>query len=211
MPAIAEAKGQSLPATQWLGWAIAASLWGHYASSSDARAQSDAVSASKGDMLGLFDAVKASARRVDSLIPDVDELTANVPSAAGVALASMIWLMRTRAASFPSGKLLVGRTEPVELHGLFPRAALDDLGWRDSTTSHDRLGNLALLLRSDIEAVEGKLPREVFGAQDPEVLTQHGIPREPRLWEVPRYAEFCLAREKAQAGMIIDLMRSYGL
>ena len=68
-----------------------------------------------------------------------------------------------------------------------------------------------MLLRSDVEAIGGSLPREIFGAQDPELLTQHGIPLEPRLWEVPRYADFCQAREKAQAGMIIDLLRSYGL
>jgi hypothetical protein len=44
-PAVSHAKGKGISPDQWLGWAIVASLWGHYAGSSETTAQSDAKSA----------------------------------------------------------------------------------------------------------------------------------------------------------------------
>lgn len=211
VPAIAFAKGQKVPSTTWLGWAIAASLWSHYGSTAETRAQSDAVLAANGQTFELFEAVKRSARRLDTLIPDVDDLTGNVPNASGVLLGLLIWLARTRAQSFPSGKPLLGAGEPVEVHSLFPRAALDDLGWSDRSTAHDRLGNLTLLLRSDVEALGAKMPRAALPKLGADALEQHGIPSEPSLWEVPRYAHFCTKREQALAAFLIDLLKSYGV
>ncbi|MBI3180638.1 MAG: DUF262 domain-containing protein [Myxococcales bacterium] len=210
VPAVAEASGQRLPATQWLGWAIAASLWGHYGASAETHAQADAQLASQGRMLDLFDRVKAHARRVETLIPEPEDFVQNVPLESGVALALLVYLMRTRARSFPSGRPL-GASEPVEMAALFPRNALDQLPYRDSSVSPDRLGNLALLSRADTEAIRGRLPREYLPECGKEELEQHGVPAASALWEVPRYSEFCLSREKAMAGAVIDLLRSYGV
>jgi len=211
VPAVSFAMGEKIPATTWVGWAVAASLWSHYGSSAETRAQADAAAAEAGQTFELFEAVKRSARRLDSLIPDVDDITGNVPNAAGVLLGLLVWLARTKAVSFPSGRPLLGGGEPVEVHGLFPRRALDDLGWSDRSTAHDRLGNLTLLFRSDVELLSSKLPRDVLPKVSPEALEQHGIPKEPHRWEVPRYAEFCTAREKALAAYLIDLMKSYSV
>ena len=211
VPAVAFAKGQKVPATTWLGWAIAASLWSHYGSSAETRAQADATLAASGQTFELFEAVKKSARRLDTLIPDVDDITGNVPNTSGVLLGLLVWLARTKAQSFPSGRALVGAGEPIEAHGLFPRAALDDLGWSDRSTAHDRLGNLTLLLRRDAAALTDNLPRATLAKVSPEALGQHAIPPDPQLWEVPRYAQFCTAREKGLAAFLIDLLKSYGV
>lgn len=211
VPAVSFAAGEKIPSTTWLGWAIAASLWSHYGSSAETRAQADAAAAEAGQTFELFEAVKKSARRLDTLIPDTEDITGNVPNAAGVLLGLLVWLARTKAVSFPSKRPLLGGGEPVEVHGLFPRAALDDLGWSDRSTAHDRLGNLTLLFRSDVERVSGRLPRAVLGEVPAEVLEQHGIPKEPQMWEVPRYAQFCTTRERALATFLVDLLKSYAV
>jgi hypothetical protein len=211
VPAIAHAKGHKLGPTQWLGWAISVSLWSHYGSSAETRAQLDAQLAEKGRLLDLFDAVKHSARRLDTLIPDAEDFTSNVPATAGVMLGLLVFLARTRARSFPSGRELLSLAEPLEVHPLFSRAALDDLGWRDRTTAHDRIGNLTLLFRSDAEGLGSALPRAALPKIDPHIVAEHGISPDKQLWEVPRYAAFCEARELALARFLIDLLRSYGV
>ncbi len=209
-PAVAAATGHKLVATQWLGWTVAASLWGHYQTSSETRAQVDARLAAQGQTLELFEHVKKTARRGESLIPDADDFIQNVPLESGVLLALLVYLMRTKAASLPSGAPL-NSGEPVMLWPLVPRAAVDQLPYRDSTTAPDRLGNLALLLRSDAESLAGKLPRQYLARCDPALLAVHGISADPKLWELPRYPDFCLAREQALASRVIDLLRSYGV
>lgn len=210
-PAVAFARGQKISATQWLGWAISASLWGHYGASSETRAQADAKLAAEGKLLELYDSVKASARRVESLVPDEDDLVRNVPLEAGVMLALLIFLAKTRAKSFPSGRLIAEQGEPIEVHQLFPRAALDRFAYRDSSNAPERLGNLTLLFRSDIENLKGRLPSEYLPKCNEEDLVQHGIPTQKKPWELARYAEFCVQREKAMARAVVDLLRSYGV
>ena len=99
----------------------------------------------------------------------------------------------------------------MKLWPLFPRAAEDQLPYRDSTTAPDRLGNLALLLRSDAESLAGQLPRQYLARCHSALLDVLCVPADARLWELPRYAEFCLAREQALAKRVIDLLRSYGV
>ncbi|MFL5319760.1 MAG: DUF262 domain-containing protein [Myxococcaceae bacterium] len=210
-PAVASASGHKLVPTQWIGWAIAASLWGHYNSSVESRAHADAKLASEGKTLELFDRVKAHARRAESLCPDPEDFIQNVPLESGVMLAQLVYLMRTKARSFPSGAELRSQKDTVVVHPLTPRAAIDQLPWRDSSTSADRLGNLTILLRSDADQLAEKRPRDYLPSCDPEVLAEHGIPTERGLWELPKYPEFCLAREKAMAQAVLDLLRSYGV
>ncbi len=210
VPAVAEARGAKVGATSWLGWAVAASLWGHYGSTAETRAQADAKLAAEGRVLDLFDRIKAHARRAETLVPDVEDFVQNVPLESGVPLAQLVYLTRTKASSFPSGRPLASG-ERVEVVHLVPRSALDQLPWRDGTVSPDRLGNLALVLESDAALLAGKLPRAWLPSCDAALLEQHGIPRDMALWELPRYPDFCLKREQAMAGAVIDLLRSYGV
>ena len=62
------------------------------------------------------------------------------------------------AHSFPSGKLLTGAHEPLEVHQIFPRASLDRYPDRDNEYVPDRLGNLTLLVRSDNEHIGETAP-----------------------------------------------------
>jgi hypothetical protein len=209
--AVAEARHREITATQWLGWVIAASLWGHYESGAETRAQADAKLAAEGKLLELYQSLQSHARRVQTLIPDAEELTHHVPLESGVALAMRVYLTKTRARSFPSGQPLAGQAQPLELHSLFPRFALDKLAYRDSTTAPDRIGNLTLLCRADSEALREKLPADFLTSCEAQDLEQHGIPAQQRLWDTHQYDAFCLFREKAIAGQISDLLRTFGV
>lgn len=211
VPAVAAGSGQKLGLTSWLGWAIAASLWGHYGASAETHAQADAKLAAEGRLLDLYDRIKAHARRVETLVPDPEDFIQNVPLESGVMLALLVYLTRTHARSFPSGNPLASKGEPIEATKLVPRSALDQFPWRDGSVSPDRLGNLALLLRADAESLAGRLPREYLAQCAKGDLEQHGIPTDRALWELPRYPDFCLAREKAMAQAVIDLLRAYGV
>lgn len=210
-PAVAHARGQKIGATQWMGWAIAASLWGHYGTSAESRAQADAKLAAQGRVLDLMESVKAFARRAETLVPEEEDFLHSVPLESGVLLALLVYLVKTHARSFPSGRELGTYAEPIVLHPIFSRAQLDQFAWRDSSNAPDRLGNLTLLFRSDAEALGSGLPSQVLPHQDLDTLVQHGIPVQGRPWELARYAEFCDARERSMARAIRDLLRGYGV
>ncbi len=63
---------------KWIGWALAASLWGHHAGNAETKAQNDATFAAQGAIDELFQFVKTQAKRPDSAIPQEDDLTENV-------------------------------------------------------------------------------------------------------------------------------------
>ena len=210
-PAIAAAQGAGINADFWLGWAIAASLWGHYAGASETKAQSDAKLADEGQTAKLFDSVKSHAKRTESLIPDEDDLTENVVLEAGVLLALMVRFARSDARSFPCGKRFDSLAEPVEVHHIFPRAVLNRFEHQDSSNSPDRLGDLTLLFRSDNEHIADLLPAEYMRDCNEADLLLHGIPTNRELWLPDRYAEFCRWREQQLAVMIREVLQQLGV
>lgn len=210
-PAIAEAKDRQINSDHWLGWAIAASLWGQYAGASETKAQSDAKLAGEGDIRKLFDSVKNYAKRTESLIPEEEDLTSNVVLESGVLLALLVHLSRDGARSFPGEKLINSKAEPIEVHHIFPRAVLNRSGLQDSSTSPDRLGNLTLIFRSDNEHLKDSTPEVYLRECDRNTLAAHCIPLKEELWNISSYAEFCEQRERELAGMIRGLLMSLGV
>ena len=210
-PAIAAARGIALD-ERWLGWAVAASLWRHYVGEVDTKLQKDAGLAEKGDVQGLIEHVKAKAKRIDSAVPEEEDLLRNIVSEGGVFLALLIYFTKVSGRSFPGGKLLGGAEEPLEVHHIFPRPVLDRYSERDNEYVPDRLGNLTLLTRSDNEEL-GETPPSEYLANllAPKERTAHLIPEDPALWHVEQYKTFCEQRERAMASMLHALLAGLGL
>ena len=103
-PAVASAKGHVLR-RKWLGWAVAASLWGHYAGETETKLQRDANLAEKGDVDGVIEQVKTRAKRTESAIPDEEDFLHNIVGEGGVFLAMLLMFQEKKARSFPGGKL----------------------------------------------------------------------------------------------------------
>jgi hypothetical protein len=209
-PAIAAARGHSLD-ERWTGWALAASLWRHYGGEVDTKLAKDAALAERGDIDGLIEHVKLRAKRPDSAIPDDDDLLANIVGENAILFALLAFFLRVNAHSFPSGKLLSGTQESLEVHQIFPRATLDRYPDRDNEYVPDRLGNLTLLVRSDTERIGDTAPEMYLRIIEPADRAAHLIPEETGLWSIARYNEFCEHREHALAAMLRDLLYTYGV
>src|SRR4029450_4700205 len=110
---------------RWPGWALAASLWRHYAGEVDTKLAKDAALAEKGDIDGLIEHVKLRAKRPDSAIPEDDDLLHNIVGENAILFALLAYFLRVNAHSFPSGKLLSGAHEPLGGRQIFPRATRD--------------------------------------------------------------------------------------
>jgi len=207
-PAIAAARGHDLD-ERWTGWALAASLWRHYAGEVDTKLAKDASLAAEGDVDGLIEHVKLRAKRPESAIPEDDDLLHNIVGENAILFALLAYFLRVNARSFPSGKLLSGAHEPLEVHQLFPRDSLDRFPDRDNEYVPDRLGNLTLLVRSDSEHIGDTAPAVYLRIIDPVDRSAHLIPDDTGLWSITRYNQFCEQRERALAAMLRDLLYNY--
>ncbi len=197
-PAIAAARGHSLDES-WTGWALAASLWRHYAGEVDTKLAKDAALAERGDIDGLIEHVKLRAKRPESAIPEDDDLLHNIVGESAILFALLAYFLRVSAHSFPSGKLLTGTQEPLEVHQIFPRASLDRYPDRDNEYVPDRLGNLTLLVRSDNEHIGDTAPDVYLRIIEPADRAAHLIPRRHQPL-VARALQRVLRAARARAG-----------
>jgi hypothetical protein len=209
-PAIAAARGQTLD-DRWVGWAVAASLWRRYGGEVESKLARDATLAERGDIDGLVEHVKLGAKRIDSVVPDAEDILYNIIGEDATLFALLVYFSKVSARSFPSGKLLSGVQEPLQVHRLFPRSVLDRYPDRDNEYVPDRLGNLTLLARSDSEHL-GEMPPDAYlPSAPPSERSAHLIPEESGLWTVSEYHLFCEARERLIAGTIRDLLFDLGV
>jgi hypothetical protein len=209
-PAIAAANGYPL-GNLWIGWAIAASLWRHYVGEVDTKLQKDADLAAKGDIHGLIDHVKTRTKRIESVVPEVEDFTENIVSDGGVFFAMLVHFARIHARSFPGSKLLAGADEPIEVHHIFPRAFLDTYQNRDNEFILDRLGNLTLLTRSDNEHLGDLKPKDYIPSISESERGAHFIPEDASLWSIERYPDFCKYREEKLGECVRELFANLGI
>jgi hypothetical protein len=212
VPAVAYGKDHERPAEQWLGWAIAASLWGLYSGSAETKAQSDARLARDGKWNDLWQSLKNHAKRHETLIPDEDDVSAGLIQESGLLLALLVWLARKDQRSF-LGHRFQAANRPLHVHHVFPRAGFrGEFAARDAAHSPDRLGNLTVLEAGENESLGESEPAEYLVSRvKREILNAHEIPTDPALWTRERYAEFCEQREKRLAAMLRDLLSSLGV
>jgi len=206
-PAIAAAKGHPLR-SNWLAWAILASLWRHYGGEVDNKLQKDCNLAEKAEISNLIDHVKTRAKRIESAIPTEEDFTENIVSEGGVLLALIVHFKRNEARSFPGGKLLSGAEEPLEVHHIFPRAVINSYKERTNEFVSDRLGNLTLLTRSDNEHLGDTPPSEYLPSIKSQERITHLIPDDQNHWGIEKYLEFCQEREHQMARTIRKLLQN---
>jgi hypothetical protein len=209
-PAMAAARGVRID-DRWVGWAVVASLWRHYAGEVESKLARDAALAERGDIDGLIEHVKARAKRLDSVVPEAEDILYNIVGEGAMFFALLVYFMKVSGRSFPSGKLVAGLQEPLEVHQLFPRAVIDRYPERDNEFVPDRLGNLTLLARSDSEHLGDIAPDAFLPAIEPGERSAHLIPEDPALWTVARYNAFCEERERLMASMLRDLLFNLGI
>jgi hypothetical protein len=123
----------------------------------------------------------------------------------------LLHLIQTDAASLPNGKLISARSEPLEVHHIFPRAYLNKNSSETKTFQADRLGNLTIVYRTDNEFMSDAPPDESLAESPDETLRHHFIPLDRGLWSLSNYEKFCEERERLLADGIGALLRSLGI
>lgn len=209
-PAIAAARGHEI-SDKWIGWALVASLWRHYAGEVETKLAKDAGLAAKGDLEGLIEHVKLRAKRPESAVPEEEDLHRNIVGEGAILFALLVYFMKVDARSFPGGKIVSGIQEPLEVHQIFPRAVLDRYPGRDNEYVPDRLGNLTLLARGDKEHLGEIAPDIYLRIIEPRERTAHLIPEDDSLWNVQNYNAFCEQRERVMASILRDLLYDLGV
>jgi hypothetical protein len=212
IPAAAYGKSHDRPSDQWLGWAIAASLWGLYSGSSETKAQSDARLALDAKWPELWQSLKSHAKRHETLIPDEDDVSAGLVQESGFLLALLVVLARGDQRSF-LGHRFQAANRPLHVHHIFPRAGFrGEFAARDSAHSPDRLGNLTVLEAGENESLGESEPTDYLANRvEKEIRDAHEIPDDPALWTRERYTDFCEQREKRLAVALSALLASLGV
>lgn len=213
VPAVAAGSDNQRPTDEWLGWAIAASLWGLYAGSAETKAQSDARLAREGRWDDLWESIRNHAKRPETLLPEEEDLHHGIIQSRGMLLAQLVDLVRRDGRSFWGTRMASPHSQEVDVHHIFSRALFAGRGRapRDATRIPDRLGNLTILTASDNRSVGARAPDDYLATLSPEVLADHCIPTDPALWRLDKYPEFCAARECLLAARISGLLRELGV
>ena len=121
-PAIAAARGHALD-DRWIGWALAASLWRHYAGEVDTKLAKDAALAETRRRRRPDRARQAAREAARQRDPRGGGSAAQHRRRERDPVRAAGLLHAGERAVFPSGKLLSGAQEPLEVHQIFPRAA----------------------------------------------------------------------------------------
>lgn len=210
-PAIWHANGHESKDDFWIAWTILSCLWGQYSGSAETQVQADAIQAKDGSIRGLLDNVKNRAKRTESLIPDFDDIHQQIVQERGVTLGLLLHLVRADAASLPNGKRIRAKSEPLEVHHIFPRAYLNKNSSEDRTFQAERLGNLTVVYRGDNERMSDDPPLISLADSPSENLGHHFIPPNRDLWSLDHYERFCEERERLLAEGLAKLLRELGI
>jgi hypothetical protein len=213
VPSVAVGSGHVRPADQWLGWALAGSLWGLYGGSSETKAQADARLAKEGRWEELWESLRAHAKRPETLIPEPEDFHHGIVQARGVQLAQLVGLVRTDATSFFGTRMAAPGPEGIEIHHVFPRVLFSGQGRvpRESRALPDRIGNLTPLAAGDNRALGAREPADYFPELTSDLRATYSIPDDPALWHLDRYGDFCAAREASLCARVAALLALLGV
>jgi hypothetical protein len=213
VPAVAIGSKQARPDDEWLGWSIAASLWGLYAGSAETKAQSDARLAREGRWNELWESIRNHAKRPETLIPEVEDFHHGVVQSRGLLLTLLVDLIRRDARSFYGTRLAAPQAADLDVHHIFPRVLFSGRGRapRDVSRIPDRLGNLTVITASDNRSIGAGAPEAYLETLEPDVLTDHCIPGDPALWRLERFPEFCEERERLLAQRVASLLGRFAV
>ncbi len=210
-PAIAAARGHALD-ERWTGWALAASLWRHYAGEVDTKLAKDAALAETGRHRRSRSSTSSCARSGPRARSPRTTICCTTSSA------------RTRSCSRCS------RTSRASTRGRSPAAscsAARTSRWRCTRSSRapslDRYPRPRQRIRARPARqpdAAGPLRQRAHRRDRARRLPAHHRParslRAPDsddrgLWTVTRYNQFCEQRERGLASMLRDLLYSYGV
>jgi hypothetical protein len=191
-----------------LYWYLHAALWGRHSGSTESMLNQDLQALERGGLDGLIEQLRVWRGELVIRPENLDG------AYRGSRFYPLIYLL-TRvhgARDLGSGNVLsshlLGKLSRLELHHLFPKAYLQELG--HDRAARNALANFCFLTQETNLAISKRDPREYipeYEAKNPGVLASQWIPTDPSLWEPERYLDFLQARRELIAAAANDFLQ----
>ena len=183
-----------------LFWYLHAGLWGRFGGSTETVLNQDLRAVDEAGVDGLI-------RQLEAWRGELKVTPENFAGAErGSRFYPLIYLLSRvgRAQDLLTGEALnshmLGRLSSLQLHHIFPKAMLKDLGYGRS--DRNALGNFCFLTQASNLAIGYRPPSEYLNECEenhPGVLASQWIPVDPELWEPAHYPEFLEQRRELLA------------
>lgn len=215
---LADGKGKFESDTEkmnFLHWMFAALMWARYSGSTETKLDEDLRALkSKNPPDRLRQNIIAERGRIKLEAQDfvgrtVQGPLVNLCYAAARAAGALDWFN-----GLPLYNKLVGKSNNLAYHHIFPQALLYKKGGFDSTNQHDinqvnEIANIAFLTEAANLKIGASDPAKYLPevkAKYPTALACQAIPENPSLWEISRYEDFLTERRQRLANAINDFM-----
>jgi hypothetical protein len=196
-----------------LYWYIHSALWGRYAGSTETVLNQDYDTAGRSGISGLISSLERW--RGGNLVIGGHDWEGSGPGSRFYPL--LYLLTRTRGArdfgnGLPLQSHLLGHPAGIQVHHIFPKAVLYEVGYRKSQVN--AVANFCFLGRETSLVIGKRKPQEYFSAVEamhPGALASQWIPQDPALWRIDRYPDFLAARREllaAAANSFLDQLGS---
>lgn len=192
-----------------LYWYLHAGLWGRFSGSTETVLNQDLRAVDETGVDGLI-------RQLESWRGELRVSPENFAGAErGSRFYPLIYLLSRvgGAKDLVTGEVLsahmLGRRSSLQLHHIFPKAMLKDLG--HGRSDRNALGNFCFLTQASNLAIGYRSPAEYLAECEenhPGVLASQWIPVDPALWEPARYPEFLEHRRELLAVAANSLLES---
>ena len=192
-----------------LYWYVHSFLWGRYAGSTESVLNQD---------LGLIEVIEGGLDRlIERLRQNRGDLRLHPDDFLGwsrnarfyplLYMLTRVWHSRDWETGVELKGHLLGNMSKLELHHIFPKSKLYDVGHERSNVN--ALANFTFLSKETNLKVSDKAPAVYLAAyaeKDPGLLSSHWIPTDPELWHVHRYDDFLAARRELLAAASNDFL-----
>lgn len=193
-----------------LYWYVHAGLWGRFSGATETKLQQDYGTVGDAGLEGLIASLATSRGGVLTVNPD--DFTGY---GVGARFYPMLYLLtRVHAARDLGSDLalratLLGRLSSLQVHHLFPKALLYDVGYPRGLVN--AVANFVFLTQQSNLRISKTPPTIYFPevmSRWPGALESQWIPTDPTLWEIERYPAFLAERRRLLAGAANSYLES---
>nr|WP_242623218.1 hypothetical protein [Pseudonocardia sediminis] len=185
-----------------LYWYVHAALRGRFAGSTETFLAKDLETVEASGIDGVI--ASLSRTRKNNMSIDAEDFEGVGKGSRSYPLLYMITRVRD-GRDLLTGRSLGHESASVEVHEIFPKAALAKHGYTRAEVN--AIANFAFVSPSSAVGLSGADPAAYLTGLQPQVLTSQWIPQDPRLWEIENYREFLTARREllaAATGEFLD-------
>ena len=192
-----------------LYWYVQSFLWGRYAGSTESTLNQDLnlIKETEGGLDRLIEQLRRDRGSLRLQADDFWDWSRGSRFYPLLYMLTRVWQARDWETGVELKSHLLGNLARLELHHIFPKSLLYDAGYERSEVN--ALANFTFLTQDTNLKVSNQNPADYLAAyadKDPELLSSHWIPMDPKLWQIDRYKDFLAARRELLAVAANDFL-----